>query len=139
MSDIGVLVSLDDEGLKNRLILDYTSRDFTALRSELVRLANTIMPEWTTVGETSDFGTVILELFAYVGDILNFYIDRTSIESFLATAIRPQSVYYLADMLGYKPTGQAAASVDLTITAYTPDPTDPLDPITIPAGTKCYS
>jgi len=139
MSDIGVLVSLDDEGLKNRLILDYTNRDFTALRSELVRLAHTIMPEWTTVGETTDFGTVILELFAYVSDILNFYIDRTASEAYLATAIRPQSVYYIADMLGYKPTGSAAASVDLMLTPYTPDPTDPMDPITVPAGTKCYS
>ena len=30
----------------------------------------------------------------------DFYIDRTASEAFLATAIRPQSVYYIADMLG---------------------------------------
>ena len=36
------------------------------------------MPEWTTAGEAPDFGTLLLELFAYMGDTLNFYIDRTA-------------------------------------------------------------
>ena len=61
------------------------------------------MPEWQTVGEAADFGTLLLELYAYMGDILNFYIDRTASEAFLATAVRPQSVLYIADMLGYTP------------------------------------
>jgi hypothetical protein len=139
MSDTGVLVSLDEEGLKSRLILDYTNRDFTGIRSELIRLAHTMMPEWKTVGESSDFGTVLLELYAYMGDIMNYYIDRVASEAFLATAIRPQSVWYIADMLGYKPTAQAAATVTLTITAYEPAPEDPMEPIIIPANTKVYT
>jgi hypothetical protein len=132
MSDTGVLVSLDDETVKNRRFLDYTSRDFAAIRQQLVGLAEGLLPDWDTVGEPSDFGTVLLELFAYMGDILNYYIDRTASEAFLGTALRRQSVLYIADMLGYTPVGQSAASVLLDVTPYTPDPTDPLEPFTVP-------
>lgn len=139
MSDVGVLVTLDDENLNNRLILDYTSRDFASIRAQLIGLAKGLVPDWVTVGESADFGTVLLELFAYMGDTLNYYIDRTASEAFLSTAVRQQSVLYIADMLGYTPVGQNAASVKLTFTAYTPDPTDPLDPIVIPFGLKVHS
>ena len=139
MTDIGVLVTLDEEALRSRAILDYTSRDFTSIRAQLVGLAQGIMPEWNTAGESSDFGTLLLELYAYMGDTLNFYIDRTASEAFLSTAIRQQSVWYIADMLGYTPTGQSAATVTLTLTAYVPDPTDPLTDIVVPAGTKVYN
>ena len=139
MSDIGVLVTLDEIAQQNRAIIDYTSRDFTSIRAELVGLAKGYIPEWKTVGESADFGTILLELFAYVGDALNFYIDRTASEAFLSTAVRPQSVLYIADMLGYRPVGQSAAAVQLTVTAYTPGPEDPLNDIVVPAGLLVYS
>ena len=41
------------------------------------------MPEWETAGEASDFGTLLMELFAYMGDVMHFYIDRTASEAFL--------------------------------------------------------
>ena len=86
------------QDLTTNVVLDYTSRDFTAIRAQLVGLARGIMPEWTTVGEPSDFGTLLLELFAYLGDVMHFYIDRTASEAFLGTAVRRQSVLYIADM-----------------------------------------
>ena len=114
MSDIGVIVSLDDQSIEqSKVVLDYTSRDFTAIRSQLIGLAQGLMPDWKTVGESSDFGTLLIELFSYMGDVLNFYIDRTASEAFLGTAVRRQSVLYIADMLGYTPIGQQAASVKL--------------------------
>jgi len=100
----------------NRIVLDYTSRDYKAIRSMLVGLAKGLMPEWTTVGETGDFGTLLLELYAYAGDVNNYYIDRIASEAFLGTAIRRQSVMYIADMLGYVPIGQRAATVPLSFT-----------------------
>ena len=79
MSDTGVMISLEDEeAFRNKVVLDYTSRDFTAIRAQLVGLARGMMPEWETVGETGDFGTLLLELFAYMGDVMHFYIDRTA-------------------------------------------------------------
>ena len=114
MSDTGILISLDNEdAFRSRVVLDYTSRDFSGIRTQLVGLAKGLMPEWETAGEAPDFGTLLLELFAYMGDVMHFYIDRTASEAFLGTAVRRQSILYIADMLGYRPIGQMAASVQL--------------------------
>ncbi len=136
MSDIGVIVSLDDQSIEqSKVVLDYTSRDFTAIRSQLVGLAQGLMPDWKTVGESSDFGTLLIELFAYMGDVLNFYIDRTASEAFLGTAVRRQSVLYIADMLGYTPIGQQAASVKLFFSQDAEADTT----ITIPKGSRVHN
>jgi hypothetical protein len=95
------------------LILDYTARDFDAIRSMLVGIARGKFPEWRTIGEANDFGTLLLELYAYMGDVAHFYVDRVSSEAFLGTALRRQSVLYMAEMLGYVPMGQLAAVCEL--------------------------
>lgn len=147
MTDQGVIITSEDfRKTRSRAVLDYTSRDFAAIRAQLVGLAKGFMPEWETVGEAGDFGTLLLELFAYMGDVMHFYIDRTASEAFLGTAVRRQSVLYIADMLGYKPIGQQAASVILTFsmvdaasleTALGLTPAEALDySVTIPAGTR---
>jgi hypothetical protein len=139
MSDIGVLVTLDEESAKTPIVLDYTSRDYTSIRAQLVGLASGILPEWNTLGDGVDFGTLILELFAYMGDTLNFYIDRTASEAFLTTAMRPQSVMYIADMLGYKPMGQHAASVTLYFSMATQAGDTQLPPVKLPKGTRIHN
>ena len=50
---------LEDQDIDSRVVLDYTSRDFTAIRSQLVGLARGLMPEWETAGEASDMGTLL--------------------------------------------------------------------------------
>ena len=97
-------------------LLDYTSRDFDAIRSMLVGIGQGLMPEWRTLGEAGDFGTLLLELYAYMGDVQNYYIDRVGSEAFLGTAQRRLSVLFMADMLGYRPIGQQAATVVLSFT-----------------------
>ena len=136
MSDTGILVSLEDEdAYRSSVVLDYTNRDFTAIRAQLVGLAQGLMPDWETAGEASDFGTLLLELFAYMGDVMHFYIDRTASEAFLGTALRRQSVLYIADMLGYRPIGQQSASVvvDFLLDA------NATDSISIPVGARVYN
>lgn len=97
-------------------ILDYTARDFDAIRSMLVGIAKGKMPELQTLGEANDFMTLLLELYAYMGDVNNYYIDRVGSEAFLGTAQRRQSVLYIAEMLGYRPLGQQAASALVSFT-----------------------
>ena len=93
------------------------------------------MPEWETAGEASDFGTLLLELFAYMGDVMHFYIDRTASEAFLGTAVRRQSVMYIADMMGYRPIGQQAATVELVFSL----DANAEEEITFPARTRVYN
>jgi hypothetical protein len=120
-------------------ILDYTARDFDSIRSLLVGIASGKMPEWTTVGEANDFGTLLLELYAYMGDVTNYYIDRVGSEAFLGTAQRRQSVLYMAEMFGYSPMGRKAATSVVQFSlddAYvSDDPNNPENILTIPSGT----
>jgi hypothetical protein len=127
-----VFSTLEDS---SNVVLDYTSRDFTAIRSQLVGLARGFMPEWETIGEASDFGTLLLELFAYMGDVMHFYIDRTASEAFLGTALRRQSVLYIADMLGYTPIGQQSAIVILQFSL----DINAVEDVTLPAGTRVHN
>ncbi len=93
--------------------VDYTSRDYIAIRDDLTNLINQFAPNWTS-RDPSDLGMVMIELFSYLGDLMNFYTDRAANEGFIATASQRDSLLQLARMLGYVPTAISAASVTLT-------------------------
>jgi hypothetical protein len=99
--------------------IDYTSRDYAALINDLLTLIPSYLPEWTD-RSPGDFGIVLIELFAYMGDILNFYSDRIANESFLATAQQRQSVLNIASLLDYAPHGNVSATVQLQFTIGAP-------------------
>ena len=63
--------------------VDYTSRDYYAIREELIERVKTRIPEWSG-NDSSDFGVALIEAFAYMGDIANYYIDRIANEAFIA-------------------------------------------------------
>ena len=93
--------------------IDYTSRDYSSILADMTKLIPNFSPEWTN-RDPADFGMTLLELFSYMGDILNYYIDRSANEGFITTATQRQSVLELARMLGYTPTDATAATVTLT-------------------------
>ena len=109
--------------------IDYTSRDYAAIREDLINLIPSYAPQWTS-REASDFGITLVELFSYLGDLLNFYIDRAANEGFLSTASQRDSVLQIASMLNYIPTTSSPALVDLTFT------NSAGTPATIPAATQ---
>lgn len=109
--------------------IDYTSRDYVAIREDLINLIPSYNPAWTS-RDPADFGMTMIELFSYMGDLINFYIDRSTNEGFIATASQRDSVLQLASMLGYTPTGTTAAITTLGFI----NPTDA--DITVPAGTQ---
>lgn len=111
--------------------IDYTSRDYTSLISDMLTLIPSYLPEWTD-RSPGDFGIVLLELFAYVGDILNYYSDRIANEAFIATAQQRQSVLNLAALLDYTPHGNVAATTVLLFTIGSPNP----QPVLIPKNTQ---
>lgn len=109
--------------------VDYTSRDFASIRDDLIRLIPTFAPQWTS-RDSSDFGIVMLELFAYVGDILNYYIDRAANEGFVETATQRETVLQLARIFNYTPKnlGPSTGNVELR--------NGTAAQITVPVGTR---
>jgi hypothetical protein len=86
-------------------------------------------PQWTN-RDPADFGMTLVELFSYMGDILNYYIDRAANESFITTATQRSSVLQLANLLGYTPTTSTASTVNLTFQ------NSSATPISLPALTQ---
>jgi len=110
---------------------DYTSRDYLSIRQDLLDRASSLIPEWTN-RNPSDFGVVLVDLWAYLGDILHYYVDRAAAETYLGTAINTSSVMALANLFDYRPSYQTAAVGYVTVSANTPNHSDT---IIIPANT----
>jgi hypothetical protein len=109
--------------------VDYTSRDYQALRDDLISLIPNYAPEWTN-RDPADFGMTLIELFSYMGDLLNFYIDRSANEAYISTASQRNNVLRIAKLLAYTPTESTAATVTLTFQNST------ANPIVVPAKTQ---
>lgn len=112
-------------------VFDYTSRDYASIYADLLARIPLYLPEWTSNSD-SDFGIVLLQMFAYVGDLLGYYLDRLGGEAFLQTATQPQSILNIAAMLGYTPSLAVGSTVSLQITISSSSPGD----VTIPAGSQ---
>jgi len=54
-------------------------------------------------GAYADLGVQMVEWWAYLADILTFYNERIANESYLQTAVLPESVQDLVQLLGYRP------------------------------------
>lgn len=109
--------------------VDYTSKDYASIKEDMVSLIPNYLPAWTN-RDTADFGITLVELFAYMGDVLNYYIDRSANEAFISTASQRDSVLQIARLLGYSPSKAVAATVTLTFSNST------ASVITVPAKTQ---
>jgi hypothetical protein len=79
-------------------------------RHMLERIATkSALKDWTARDET-DYGIALIDMWAYLGDILTFYQERIANEAFLRTAVHRESVMRLAALLDYRPSPGAAAT-----------------------------
>jgi hypothetical protein len=108
--------------------VDYTGRDYYSLRDELIARIQDRIPEWNA-SDPADFGVALVEAFAYMGDLVSYYIDRVANESFIRTATQRESLLNIALTYGYTPAGYRNATVGITFTNSSEDE------VTIPTGT----
>jgi len=82
--------------------IDYTSRDFDSIRRDLENYAKRYYPNTYQDFNKASFGSLMLDTVSYIGDILSFYLDYQTNESFLETAVEYDNVVRLARQLGFK-------------------------------------
>jgi predicted phage baseplate assembly protein len=99
-------------------------------------LSSADAPALRTLGtrETDDPAIALLDGWAMIADVLTFYRDRFSNETYLRTAREERSLRELAAQVGYAPRPGVSASVAL---AYLLDPG--AQPVTISAGARVQS
>lgn len=124
--------------------ISYTSRDFTSIKDDLINYAKIYYPNTYKDFNEASFGAMMIDMIAYVGDILSFYVDYQTNETLIDTAIEEGSIVKIAKQLGYKfnstpvSTGQAAFYVSVPANSSNSGPDTDLVPI-LKAGTLVSS
>ncbi|WP_437594139.1 baseplate J/gp47 family protein [Sorangium sp. So ce1000] len=117
--------------------IDYTNKDFASLRAAMLALARYRLPEWTDQSP-ADLGVLLVDLFAYMGDVILYYQDRIANEGFLDTAVERRSVLQLLRLIGYELSTPVPASTELTLT-FKPPPQGGSPIVTVPTGAQFSS
>jgi len=95
--------------------IKYINKDFSEFRANLIDYAKTYFPTTYNDFTPASPGMMFLEMSAYVGDVLSFYLDNQIQENYLQFARQSNNLFELAYMFGYKPkvTGVATTNIDL--------------------------
>ena len=127
--------------------INYLNKDFFSLRDSLINYAKTYFPNtYKDFNETSP-GMMLIEMSAYVGDVLSFYIDQQYKEMMLPLAEERRNIVKIANMLGYKVKPIVPATAPITFTQLVDaDVSDPMNPkpdysqaVTLDKGIKISS
>jgi hypothetical protein len=95
--------------------IKYINKDFSEFKNTLTEFAKTYFPTTYANFTPSSPGTMFLEMSAYVGDVLSFYLDNQIQENFIQYTRQQNNIYSLAYMLGYRPKITGVATVDVDI------------------------
>ena len=109
--------------------VSYLSKNFGEFRQNLIEFAKAYYPSTYNDFNEASPGMMFIEMAAYVGDVLSFYIDNQFKENLLLTAQERKNVVSISQALGYKPRLASPATVDARIyqrvPALTQSPYDP--------------
>ena len=95
--------------------INYINKDFDSFKLKLLEFAQVYYPNtYNDFSETSA-GLMLIEMAAYVGDVLAFYADNQIQENFLEFAKQRSSLLALAYNNGYFPQVTNASTVDINI------------------------
>lgn len=101
-------------------LIDYTSRDFNSIRSDLIQYARRYYSNTYKDFSESGFGSMMVDSVAYIGDILSFYLDYNVNETFLDTAVEYNNILRIGRQMGFKFTSSPASFGEATFYAIVP-------------------
>lgn len=127
---------------KQDVAIQYYNRDFTNIKGALVDYARRYFPETFKDFSEASFGAMMVDMVAYMGDVLSFYLDYQANECFIDSALEFENVERLARQMGYRSKGSPASSGVATFYIRVPKamnsqgPDNRLIPLLI-KGTEC--
>lgn len=83
--------------------ISYLNRDFSQFKKNLIEYTKTYFPKNYQDFSDSSPGTIFIDMAAYVGDVLSFYLDQQFKESLFPYTEERKNVLALSKFLGYKP------------------------------------
>jgi hypothetical protein len=106
--------------MSRKINFNYLNRDFHSLREDLINYTKIFYPNQYNDFSESSVGMMLLELNAYVGDMLSFHVDKTFNEMWIDSAKDRSSLFKIGKNLGYKPSGKKPSITLLDITIEIP-------------------
>lgn len=100
--------------------INYTSRDYESIKSELIRFSKKYYPEISDDFNDASVGSWLLDLVSVVGDNLSYHIDRSYAENNVNTASLKCSVYNNARKNGVKIPGPKASMCEVELSCTLP-------------------
>jgi len=92
----------------------YLAKDFDSLRANLLQYARLYYPDKIQDFSESSLGGMFLDMAAYTGDVMSFYLDHQYNELDSDTAIETSNIERLIRSAGVPISGAAPATVDVT-------------------------
>ena len=80
--------------------IDYLARDYASFRQLMLDRLALLVPDWRE-RNPADLGVALVEMLAYAGDHLSYFLDAVGTEAYLATARRRTSVRRHARLRDY--------------------------------------
>lgn len=128
--DIQPLAQSDKIKTPQLASLNYTAQDYWSIKN---RLRDIIKQKFTKDFNDlieSDLAIMLMELYAYLADLLSFKMDQNVNEVFIDTVTEVDNAFRLAKLVGFKPTPPIAARAMISATINNVQATD----LTIPGG-----
>lgn len=95
--------------------VSYLAKNFSEYRQNLIEFAKSYYPNTYSDFNEASPGMMFVEMAAYVGDVMSFYIDNQFKENLLLFAKERNNVVSISQALGYKPKLTATATVEADI------------------------
>ena len=117
-------------GIKTKLRKEqarsYLNKDFSGFRNDLLLYARTFFEDQIQDFSEASMGGLLIDMAAYVGDVMAYYLDHQLGELNIETAVEPKNIEKLLRASGTKIGGAAPAIA--TVDFYIQVPVSPTDP-----------
>lgn len=91
----------------------YLNKSFSEFRQSLIDFSKVYFPNTYNDFNSASPGTMFIELAAYVGDVLSYYMDTQFKENLIQYAEEFDNIISIAQSLGYKPKPSTASSTEI--------------------------
>ena len=108
------------EDQKKSLPINYTHREYSGIRQDLIELAERFYPDTFQDFSEASFGSLMIDAVAYVGDQMSLHLDYNINETFLDTAYQLGNVLRHGRVLGYKDPGRPSTYGEVAIYVMVP-------------------
>jgi len=89
--------------------VNYTNQDFSSLKTRLSLFIQQQFPNFSDFVE-SDFGIMLIENWAFIGDMLSFKMDQIANENYIDTVTQIDNAMRLGEIVGFQATPPIAAT-----------------------------